>query len=80
MHYYLIIFIIATFAKTVLSFEESGLPWIPFGFYQYTVTKPWDFNTTTDEAMNVRVAFTLKSLQQTRTRHALKSLQTTDRE
>ena len=65
MLHYLIIFIIAMFASTVHSFEESGLPWIPFGFYQYTVTKPWDFNTTTDEAANVRTflsAFILKSL------------------
>jgi len=46
----LLLLLLSQNVRFALSFEESGLPWIPFGFYQYTVTKPWDFNTTTDEA------------------------------
>ena len=36
----------------VKHFKDGDLPMFPFGFYQYTVTKPADELTTTSEAIN----------------------------
>ena len=32
--------------------DNDGLPFIPFGFYQYTVHEPLDVLTTTEEAVH----------------------------
>ena len=36
----------------VTGFKDGDLPLFPFGFYQYTVTKPADQDTTTTEAIS----------------------------